>query len=715
MKMPNVYHHPHISLQGRYVMPRKPFLVLTLALLAASSWGQVTSDFSLTANPAFTIPLGPSLADGTPFYTIGGGASLKGEYTLPFARALFTGLALDVDFLPINAASKAMTFLSLGPQLGLQFFPIPRLGMKLAGYGGMYLGFGAGATVYNPFAAGFADISYLLSPSLSLGLGATYKYNFSKFGPVYNGIGVNLGVSYHIGAGSGKADLRIEPKIEPIFPLFYTYYDKNQAGTLALKNTSPGPIQDVTVSLFVKEYMEQPKNFWSAPALDRNQEVSAPIFALFDQRIFDVTTETKVAGEVVVAYKYLGKEGTTRVPVTVTINNRNALTWDDDRKAAAFVTSTDPDVLLFAKNVASDAGSKAKPPAINTTFRIAMALFQAMNLQGVSYVTDPTTPYASSSQNKTALDFLQFPMQTFAYRAGDCDDLSILYSALLEAAGIRTALITVPGHIYVAFDLGMRKEDAKATFTNPDAVIYPENDTAAWLPIEITLVRKGFTEAWRAGAVDWQTNSAKGAAKFLIVRDAWMAYPPVSSSRVVKDAVRLPEKEAVFREYTAEMTRFMGIDFQPRATKLLSDLKLKENKTNTRLMNKLGILYARYGMLKEAKGQFEAALRASGGEASAAVYINIGNVSYLNGSFADAVSYYSKALEKKPGTPAALQGVTLASYELGDRKSVDTALAQLKQADPDAADKLAALGSGVVDTTSRAAAADKEVDTWIEE
>jgi Flp pilus assembly protein TadD len=132
-------------------------------------------------------------------------------------------------------------------------------------------------------------------------------------------------------------------------------------------------------------------------------------------------------------------------------------------------------------------------------------------------------------------------------------------------------------------------------------------------------------------------------------------------------------------------------------------------------MNRLGILYARYGMLKEAKSQFEAALKISGNDASSAVFINLGNVSYLNGSFADAVSYYSKALEKKPGTPAALQGITLASYELGDRKSVDAALAQLKQADPEAADKLASLGSGTVDTTSRAAASDKEVDTWIEE
>jgi tetratricopeptide (TPR) repeat protein len=696
-------------------MKRKLLPVLLLALLGAAAWAQVTSDFSLTVNPAFNIPFGPTLGDGTPFYTVGGGASIKAEYALPFAQFLTTGLVLDVDFLPINSASQAMTFLSLGPELGVRLFPIPRLGIKLAGYGGMYLGFGAGTTVYNPFAAGVVDIGYLLTPSLTLGAGATYKFDFSQFGPVYHGLGVNLGVSYHIGAAGGKANIRILPDLKPIFPLFYTYYDKNPAGIVAVKNASAAPVQDVSASFFVKEYMEQPKIFWSAPALNKNQEVSVPAYALFDQRIFDVTTETKAAGEVVLTYTYLGAEATTRVPVTVTINNRNSLTWDDDRKAAAFVTSTDPDVMLFAKNVASDAGSKAKPPAINASFRIAMALFQAMGLQGVSYVTDPTTPYASSSQNKTALDFLQFPMQTLAYRAGDCDDLSILYAALLEAAGIRTALVTVPGHVYVAFDLGMRKEDARATFANPDAVIFPENDANGWLPIEITLVRKGFTEAWRAGAVDWQANTAKGVLKFLPVRDAWTSYPPVSSARVVKDPVRLPGPDAVFREFTAEMTRFMALDFQPRVTQLQKDLKLKENAGNTRLMNRLGILYARFGMLKEAKAQFEAALKAGGSDASAAVFINLGNVSYLNGSFADAVAYYSKALDRKPGTPAALQGITLASYELGDRKGVDSALAKLKNADPAAAEKLVALGSGAVDSASRAADAGKEVDTWIEE
>ncbi len=116
------------------------------------------------------------MATAPPSTPSAAGLSIKGEYALPFAQFLTTGLALDVDFLPINSASQAMTFLSLGPELGVRFFPIPRLGIKVAGYGGMYLGFGAGATVYNPFAAGIVDIGYLLNPALTLGAGASYKY-----------------------------------------------------------------------------------------------------------------------------------------------------------------------------------------------------------------------------------------------------------------------------------------------------------------------------------------------------------------------------------------------------------------------------------------------------------------------------------------------------------------------------------------------------------
>jgi len=94
-------------------MKRKFLFVCSLALAATIGWAQITSDFTLTANPSLNIPLGPLLADGTPFYSIGGGISLKGEYSPPFAQFLYTGFAFDADLIPINSSTKtSRSFLS---------------------------------------------------------------------------------------------------------------------------------------------------------------------------------------------------------------------------------------------------------------------------------------------------------------------------------------------------------------------------------------------------------------------------------------------------------------------------------------------------------------------------------------------------------------------------------------------------------------------------
>jgi len=99
-------------------MKAKHALLVVLVLAAAGAWAQVTSDFSLVLNPALNISLGPKLPDGTPYYTIGGGVSLKGEYVLPFAPFLYTGLALDADLVPINSAQKSVTYCPLGRSWG---------------------------------------------------------------------------------------------------------------------------------------------------------------------------------------------------------------------------------------------------------------------------------------------------------------------------------------------------------------------------------------------------------------------------------------------------------------------------------------------------------------------------------------------------------------------------------------------------------------------
>lgn len=688
-------------------MKGRPFLLVLFLCVGVMAGAQVTSDFSLTANPIVDIPLGPSLSDGTAYYTVGGGISLKGDYTLPFAQFLYTGLVFDADFLPINAASKSLTLLSLGPEIGVQFFPLPRLGVRLAGYGGYYAGMVSAGTVINPFAGGLFDVSYLLSTSLSIGVGTSFKYYFTATDSVYQGIGVNIGVQYHIGAGNTSGYMHVEPQILPIFPLFYSYYDKNPAGSLTIKNTAAGSVQDVTVSFLVKQFMEEPKVSWQWKELARGEEKTIQIFALFTDSILQVTEATKVAGEIIVSYKYLGNEISNHYPVTVTINNRNGLTWDDTDKAAAFVTSNDPAVRSFSAHTVPDARSRGKP-AINTAFRSAMALFNAMGVHGVAYLPDPNTSFADKVSDKTAVDYLQFPAQTLELKAGDCDDLSILYSALLESAGIETAYITVPGHIFVAFNMDMDPQASKNTFSHPDDLIFRDNET--WVPVEITRVKDGFLKAWQTGAQEWRSATAEKTADFRPIRKAWETYAPANTGDRLKVSVSPPDSNVVYASYSDELGHLYEADFQPRIAKLQADLA--KSKDDPKIMNKLGVLYARFGMMDEAKKQFDGIVKKSGDVPSA--LINLGNIAYVSGKNKDALGYFTRALAKSPDNSTALQGVAMAGYELGDTNAVQNAIAKLKAEDPNAVSRLAAQGIGA-GGAGRAASAQKELDTWNEE
>ena len=310
-------------------------ILLMVLFTATGSFAQVTSDFTLAASPMLDLPMGPKLEDGTAFYSIGGGISIKGEYSLPFAQFLYTGLVFDANVELINGSTSALTLLSLGPEVGFQFFPIARLGFRIAGYGGLYAGLVTAGTAFNGFAGGIFDISWLVNPSLSLGMGVAYKQYFTPTETVYQGIGINLGIRYHIGAEGTRASIWVTPEVKPVFPLFYGYYDKNPAGTIAIRNTSPGPVQDVTVSFYVKQFMDAPKLCGAYKELTRNEEKTIPVFALFSNTIFGVTEQTMVAGVIEIGYKYLGTEMKSSYPVTVTINNRNGMAWDDTNKTAA--------------------------------------------------------------------------------------------------------------------------------------------------------------------------------------------------------------------------------------------------------------------------------------------------------------------------------------------------------------------------------------------
>ncbi len=691
-------------------MKKLPAFLFLFAVFSFPVTAQVTSDFTLTVTPVLQIPLGPMMSPGIPMYApMGYGASMKAEYTMPFARWLYGGLVIDADFLPSNGFGSTLTAIGFGPEAGVQFFPIQRLGLRASVYGGLYLGILGEGSAWNGFAAGLVDASFLLIPSLSVGAGVQYKMDFQAGEIVYHGIGVSAGVRWHIGASTTKRMLEFTPQLAPVFPLFFSYYDKNPLGTVKLTNTGKGAIENVTVSFYVKQFMDQPKICWQTRELPQGESATVPVYALFNQSIFGVTEGTKAAGEITVAYRSFGSDAVESYPLTVTVNNRNAMSWDDTNKAAAFVTAKDPTLLAFAKKLSADSASKMKP-AISTDFRTALALFQAMKDQGIGYAADPASSYSSLSENKAAIDYLQFPMQTFTYKGGDCDDLSILYAALCESVGIPAAFITVPGHIFMAFNADIRPAQARALFSNPADLILMNEET--WIPVEVTMVKDGFLKAWKEGAKEWRTMSSSGQTGFFPISEAWKTYEPVSSSEVVKNPAAPPDPALVLKNSTAELAKVLAVELDPRVAELKKSLQADSK--NTKVLNALGVLYARFGLYTEAEAQFNT-VKALKGDIPAATLTNLGNISYLGSRYKEAVEYFKSALQKDPNSVAALLGLLLSAYKVGDTQTVDVALAALKKVDPASAEKYSYMGSGTEGAGGRAASANPEISLWGDE
>jgi tetratricopeptide (TPR) repeat protein len=328
-----------------------------------------------------------------------------------------------------------------------------------------------------------------------------------------------------------------------------------------------------------------------------------------------------------------------------------------------------------------------------------------MGIHGIGYAPDPVSSYASNSANMETVDYLQFPSQTFTYKAGDCDDLSILYTALLESVGIETAFITVPGHIFMAFCLDKSPREARATFANPDDLIVQGEKT--WIPIEITLIKNGFLKAWKEGAKEWRASTASGTAGLFPIREAWKTYEPVGIS-VVKDIAAPPDSARVLASYNAEMKAFTDSDMKPRADALVK--LLNSDPSDIGLLNKLGVLYARYGMLSQAKARFLAVLKLTK-DPPASTLTNLGNVAYLSASYSEAMDYFRRALIKTPESPVALLGLLLSAYEAGDRDTVDVTLKALQKVDPESASKYYYLGTDS-GSSGRAASAEREISLW---
>ena len=674
-------------------------------------------NFSFQLSPAIEMPVGHRsfLWDAGAEYSMGGSVSLRGQFIPPAHEYLYLDGIVSYNFQPSQDQGSMLSLFSAGVGLGLNLrigsIYSLQVGAESGGAIGLFPGTGAAG---NPYAALNAAFAWDFSPTFSLSLGAGYSFYLGyddttrSFTDLYQGVNATVGTVFRFDSGGERTKIEIaDPDFDPVFPVFYSHYDQNSLGRVTIRNGENSPVYDVKVYFYLPQYMEQPKLSAELPVLGRGAESRVDLNALFNNSILQLTESAKASVEIMVEYTYLGKRFVRRSPHTLRILDRNSMTWDDDRKAVSFVTSRDPTVLLFSKNTAGLIGDYDRSP-VNKNLRIAMGIFEALRLYGMNYVIDPDSSYIEASKNQEFLDYLQFPSQSLTYRAGDCDDLSILYSALLESVNIKTAFITIPAHIYMAFSLGITETEAKREFTHTDDLIFMDGE--AWVPVEVTLVNDGFMKAWKTGAREWREATARNVSAFYPVRNAWRIYEPVSFNSVALPLL-FPSTDSIVESYRRNLQEFVDQEVEEKAGYYLDRIQTRGESASLR--NKLGILYARFGLYEEAEKHF---LRASALDSrNPAPMVNLGNIYYLREEMEKALEWYERAAVHDAGNDTILAGIARTRYELEQFEQARRDYARLVEMNPEMASEYAYLGEQTEIFARASAAQDKGKTYWKDE
>jgi len=654
------------------------------------------SPLSLVVRPGVDLPIGSTAQ----YFSLGGTVDVALHYKLGKLLGLpaFAAGGISYAYAP-DQASDSISIATARVGAGLQFPLSPRFRFLAYGSGGYYFGtlndFSLSST--NPYADGGIGMEFSMTPTVSLGITGVYRNYFG----LYQGVSAALGTTIALGPQPQGAAAGFYPSgtitplsgalsetkldVPPLFPVFYQYYDDHPVGTVDIRNTADSTANDITATVYIKQFMDNPKTVSLKGSLVPGADEQVDLYALFNDNVLSVTEGTKVSAQITFDCTVDGQKYEDKSVETIQFLNRNAMTWDDNRRAAAFVTAKDPQVLSFAKNVVGPIRDR-EVHALNAQLQTAMGIHDALDLYGLNYVPDPTTPYVVFSKKQGVPDFLQFPRQTLQYKSGDCDDLSILYSALLESVGVNAAFITTPGHIFVAVDTGLAPDQAQNALI-PDGQFIVKNNEV-WIPVEITLRHKGFLAAWQTGAKEWNEADQAGNAGFYPIEKAWSVYAPVGLPGSGPNLV-FPATGQVVASYQADVRKFIDQAISPEVTRLRAQIA---SSGSLSAMNHLGILYAKYGQPDQAEAQFKQILQKRSDYVPAV--INLGNVYFLQQDWQNARKYYQQASELQPDNGRVVLAVARVNQELENYGDAKRNYEKLKKIDPPLAKKYSYLAMG---------------------
>lgn len=379
-------------------------------------------------------------------------------------------------------------------------------------------------------------VAYLIPPTLppTAYVGLSLNFDFRRLPVLIEQVRVKdlYPVHYNYYASANR-DVEAVVLDEPITPPVFTDTDRERhyplmpldsIGRIWLKNESNKPIT-VRVELFIEQFVSDDGTVVATDiALQPWKRVSVPMRQLVLTREALALTQAQPVEARIKVIESGGSAYRTDT-VTLKLHGNHTTRLDNVAKLGSFISSEDATIQAFINNIRTEfkveIGLKALPPNLYS----AMLLFNA--LHGVSYASDPNIPGDSGT-----IDEIKYPYEMIerllgpfsggddVHAFGDCDDSTALYCSLLESAGIQTALIQLPNHVMMAFDLGQVSLELAEAAGLPNIYYQPINGQV-WIPIETTLIKDGFITAWKTAIEKIRAN---GVIDSTTVEDAWAKY-----------------------------------------------------------------------------------------------------------------------------------------------------------------------------------------------
>lgn len=420
-------------------------------------------------------------------------------------------------------------------------------------------------------------------------------------------------------------------ELRDVFSNTYKLYEQDGVGKARLTNNTSSTQKNIKVSFVLNNFMDYPTET-KIKSLAPGESKEVTLKAVFNNNILTLTEDTPVQAKVEASYYVNGQKKVFSSIKTINIYDKHRLMWNEPGRYAAFITPKDPVPLNFTRSVATQFSNVKDAP------QLAAAVFDSLGVLGVTYVQDPTNPYQVTSGKADTVDYIQYPRETLERKAGDCDDLTALYSASLESLGIPTRVLLVPGHMLMMFSAGVRADEDSYTMDN----MYAIYDGLLWVPVETTLLGKSFAKAWESGAETYYKWKDKGLSIF-DPHQAWTQFKPAT---MPDDTWKTPvvTRVSINKAFPGDLVSILKISSQTKTRRYLQAIRKDPSNMNAHLQ--VGIILAKAGDHDEAMKYF---IRVTDNDPkNAAALNNEGNLYVLDGKYQKARQSYLAASKADP-------------------------------------------------------------------